>query len=113
MLDPSPLPKAERDSLVRQLAAARRPGPRAEGDAISSTSEFAAVHHRRSDWRRRRYGCARGHTDHRGGPDVLAVLLLVAAGYLAPKAPAIRRAVRRRRTTRPPLRPAPALRVAA
>jgi hypothetical protein len=30
-------------------------------------------------------------------PDVLAVLLLVAAGYLAPKAPAVRRRMARRR----------------
>jgi hypothetical protein len=44
-------------------------------------------------------------------PDVLAVLLLIAAGYLTPKAPV--GVVRRRKMPRPPLRPAPALRVAA
>jgi hypothetical protein len=47
-------------------------------------------------------------------PDVLAVLLLVAAGYVTPKAPVVRRRmVRRRKLPRPPLRPVPALRVAA
>jgi hypothetical protein len=46
--------------------------------------------------------------------DVLAVLLLVAAGYLTPKAPVVRqRVVRRRKMPRPPSRPVPALRVAS
>jgi hypothetical protein len=105
---------AERDGLVRQLAAARSTRAQAEGDAISSTSEFAAV-----QFIAGATGASADTVAHAAiltisaVPDVLAVLLLVAAGYLAPKAPAARRPVRRRKMPRPPVRPAPALKVAA
>jgi hypothetical protein len=105
---------AERDRLTAQLAAARSTKIQAEGNAITSTSEFAAV-----QFIAGATGTSTDAVAHAAiltisaVPDVLAVLLLVAAGYLAPKAPVTRRMVRRRKVTRPPVRPAPALRVAA
>jgi hypothetical protein len=77
---------AERDALVRQLGAAQSVQARAEGDAINATGEFAAVAF---------IAAASGLTEDTVAhalilliaalPDVLAVLLLVAAGYTAPK----------------------------
>jgi hypothetical protein len=106
---------AERDGLVRQLATARSIRAQVEGDAISSTSEFAAV-----QFIAGATGASVDTVAHAAiltiaaVPDVLAVLLLLAASYLAPKAPMVRRrVVKRRKLPRPPLRPAPALRVAA
>jgi hypothetical protein len=106
---------AERDRLVTRVSAANATSAQAEGSAIASTSEFAAVQFIASAT-----GASTDTVAHAAiltisaVPDVLAVLLLLAAGYLAPKAPVVRRTVRRRKMmTRPPLRPAPALRVAA
>jgi hypothetical protein len=106
---------AERDRLTAQLAVARSNSAQAEGSAIASTSDFAAV-----QFIAGATGASADTVAHAAIltiaalPDVLAVLLLLAAGYLAPKAPVVRRTVRRRKVmTRPPMRPAPALRVAA
>jgi hypothetical protein len=105
---------AERDRLTAQLAVARSSGIQAEGNAIASTSDFAAV-----QFIAGATGASTDTVAHAAimtiaaVPDVLAVLLLLAAGYLAQKVPAPRRIVRRRKVTRPPVRPAPALRVAA
>jgi hypothetical protein len=105
---------AERDRLTAQLAAARSSSAQAEGSAIASTSDFAAV-----SFIAGATGASADTVAHAAimtiaaVPDVLAVLLLISAGYLAPKAPPVRRIVRRRTVTRPPVRPAPALRVAA
>jgi hypothetical protein len=104
---------AERDALVKQLAAARSTKAQAEGDAITATSEFAAIQFIAGST-----GASVDTVAHAAIltisaiPDVLAVLLLIAAGYATPKP--IRRTVRRRKMTpRPPRPSAPALRAAA
>jgi hypothetical protein len=95
----------ERDALVRQLAAARSTKAQAEGDAIISSSEFAAI-----QFIAGATGASADTVAHMAImtiasiPDVLAVLLLLAAGYTAPKTPAAPRPVRKSRR-RPARRP--------
>lgn len=100
---------AERDALVKQLGAAQFIQAQAEGDAINAAGEFAAVAF---------IAAASGVPEDRVAhlvivvissiPDLLAVLLLIAAGYTQPKAPAVRRAARKvvRRRQRYGLNPA-------
>jgi hypothetical protein len=79
---------AERDRLVAKLSAANATTAQAEGNAIASTSEFAAV--------RFIAGATGANTDTvahaailtiSAVPDILAVLLLLAASYSKPEAP--------------------------
>jgi hypothetical protein len=86
---------AERDTLVKQLAVARSSQAQAQGNAIEAGSEFAAINFIA--------GATGANVDTvahaailtiSSVPDVLAVLLLLAAGYTAPKAPGARRPVR-------------------
>ncbi len=91
-----------------QLAAARSTKAQAEGEAISSTSEFAAI-----AFIAAATGAGTDAVAHAAIltissiPDVLAVLLLLAAGYSAPKAPAAPRPARKvkRRPARRPFSP--------
>jgi hypothetical protein len=92
----------ERDALVRQLAAAQASAAKGESDTINAGSEFAAIAF---------IAAATGSNQDTVAhavilvissiPDLLAVLLLVAAGYSKPaapaKKPARRRVVRRKR----------------
>jgi hypothetical protein len=111
---------AERDALVKQLGAAQTTQAEAEGSAINAGSEFAAISFIA--------GATGANVDTVAHvaimtisaiPDILAVLLLIAAGYAAPK-PMARRARRRKTVRRPPHSPrtsapalvAPALKVA-
>jgi hypothetical protein len=94
---------AERDALVQKLSAARGIKAQVEGTEIRASGEFAAVAF---------LGAATGTDQDEVAhllilviaslPDILAVLLLVAAGYTQPKAPARkttrRKAARRART---------------
>jgi hypothetical protein len=96
----------ERDALVARLEAANASTAKVEGSAIASTSEFAAV-----QFIAGATGASTDTVAHTAiltiaaVPDVLAVLLLLAAGYSAPKAPATPRPVRksRRRIVRRPV----------
>jgi hypothetical protein len=93
---------AERDALVAKLSAAQASSAKVEGDAIISSAEFAAV-----AFVAEATGASADVVAHAlilaiaSLPDVLAVLLLVAAGYAAPKAfdkrsgPAIRKPARK------------------
>ncbi len=95
---------AERDGLVKQLAAARSTKAQAEGDAINAGSEFAAI-----AFISGATGASVDAVAHAAIltisaiPDVLAVLLLVAAGYSRPAATTPRkvRRVRKSRRVRP------------
>ncbi len=107
---------AERDALVLKLAAARSIKTQAEGDAITATSEFAAI-----QFIAGATGASVDTVTHAAiltisaVPDVLAVLLLLAAGYTAPKAPAASRPVRKapqRKRTRPALKVIPNAQIA-
>jgi hypothetical protein len=75
---------AERDSVLAKLSAANTVTAKAEGDAISAGSEFAAV-----QFIAGATGASADTVAHvaittiAAVPDVLAVLLLVAAGYAA------------------------------
>jgi hypothetical protein len=98
---------AERDAILAKLSAANTTAAQVEGDAITATSEFAAIQFIA--------GATGANVDTVAHvailtisaiPDVLAVLLLIAAGYAAPKP--VRRTVRRRKTIRrPPHSPRP------
>jgi hypothetical protein len=98
---------AERDALIKQLAAAKSTKAQAEGDAINAGSEFAAI-----AFIAGATGASVDTVAHAAIltisaiPDVLAVLLLVAAGYAPPKP--VRRTVRRRKAPRRPRPSAPA-----
>jgi hypothetical protein len=78
---------AERDALVAKLSAAQTSSAKVEGDAIISSAEFAAV-----AFVAGATGASADAVAHAlilaiaSLPDVLAVLLLVAAGYAQPKA---------------------------
>jgi hypothetical protein len=91
---------AERDALVKQLAVARSTKALAEGDAINAGSEFAAI-----NFIAGATGASVDTIAHAviltisAIPDALAVMLLLAAGYAAPKVRA-RQAAKPRRTTR-------------
>jgi hypothetical protein len=94
----------ERDALVKQLAVARSSQAQAEGNAIEAGSEFAAI-----SFIAGATGASVDTIAHAAIltisaiPDALAVMLLLAAGYAAPKAPAkvrARQAAKPRRTTR-------------
>jgi hypothetical protein len=80
---------AERDRLVAKLSAANTTTAQVEGDAIASTSEFAAV-----QFIAGATGASTDTVAHAAiltisaVPDILAVLLLLAAGYSKPAAPA-------------------------
>jgi hypothetical protein len=84
--------RAERDALVQKLAAAQTKKARAEGQTITATGEFAAI-----AFIATAAGAAQDTVAHivilviASLPDVLAVLLLVAAGYThaAPPAEAV------------------------
>jgi hypothetical protein len=73
---------AERDSLIKQMASAQATTAKVEGEAITSSSEFAAV-----QFIAGATGASADTVAHvaimtiAAVPDVLAVLLLVAAGY--------------------------------
>jgi hypothetical protein len=73
---------AERDSLIKQLAAAQATTAKVEGDTISAGSEFAAI-----QFIAGATGASTDTVAHAAIltisaiPDVLAVLLLLAAGY--------------------------------
>ena len=92
---------AERDTLVKQLAVARSSQAQAQGNAIEAGSEFAAINF---------IAVATGaNVDTVADaailtisaiPDVLAVMLLLAAGYAAPAKVRARQAAKPRRTTR-------------
>src|SRR5260370_895298 len=107
-----PTATAERDALVQKVAAARSTKAQAEGNAINAGSEFAAI-----QFIAGATGASVDTAAHAAIltisaiPDVLAVLLLLAAGYTAPKAPAasrpVRKASRRRRVRRPSLKVVP------
>jgi hypothetical protein len=97
---------AERDALVKQLAVARSTKAQAEGDAINAGSEFAAI-----QFISGATGASVDTVAHAAImtisaiPDVLAVLLLLAAGYttrMAPTAPRARKAAPQRRSARRP-----------
>jgi hypothetical protein len=97
---------AEKDALVQKLAAARSIKAQAEGDAINAGSEFAAI-----QFISGATGASVDTVAHAAImtvsaiPDVLAVLLLLAAGYstsMAPTAPRARKAAPQRRSTRRP-----------
>ena len=103
----------ERDALVRQLAAAQSDAAKVEGDEIRAGGEFAAV-----AFIAAATGAGQDAVAHivilviSSIPDLLAVLLLVAAGYAKPAPPVVRKrkVIRRKRyglnPARPPLRPA-------
>ena len=92
---------AERDALVKQLAAARSNKAQAEGDALNAGSEFAAI-----QFIAGATGASTDTVAHAAiltisaVPDVLAVLLLLAAGFGAPKALTKVRQVRSRKPPR-------------
>jgi hypothetical protein len=100
---------AERDALVQKLAVARSTKAQAGGDAINASNEFAAI-----QFIAGATGSSVETVAHAAIltisaiPDVLAALLLVAAGYLAPKKPAasrpVRKTTRRLRTRQPALK---------
>jgi hypothetical protein len=104
---------AERDALVAKLSSAKTSEARVEGDTITASAEFAAV-----TFIAAAVGTGQDGVAHllilavASLPDALAILLLVAAGYTAPqaepKAPAVRKpvrkAVRRRRGLNPALK---------
>jgi hypothetical protein len=77
---------AERDRLVAKLSAANTTTAQVEGNAISSTSEFAAV-----QFIAGATGASTDTVAHAAiltisaVPDILAVLLLLAAGYSKPE----------------------------
>jgi hypothetical protein len=102
----------ERDALIKQLAAAKSTKAQAEGEAINAGSEFAAI-----AFIAGATGASADTIAHAAIltisaiPDVLAVLLLIAAGYAAPKP--VRRIVRRRKAPRRPRPSAPAPRALA
>jgi hypothetical protein len=108
---------AERDALVKQLAVARSTKAQAEGDAITAGSEFAAI-----NFIAGATGASVDTVAHAAIltisaiPDVLAVLLLLAAGYVAPKAPVtsrpVRKASQRKRTRQPALKVVPHAKIA-
>ena len=104
---------AEREALIKQLGAARSTKAQAEGDAINAGSEFAAI-----AFIAGATGATVDTVAHAAIlaisaiPDVLAVLLLIAAGYATPK-PDRRIMRRRRKAPRRPRPSAPALKVAA
>ncbi len=99
---------AERDALVQKLAAARSTKVQAEGDAINAGSEFAAI-----QFIAGATGASVDTVAHTAIltisaiPDVLAVLLLLTAGYATPEAPVARlvrtRKASRRRSARRPI----------
>jgi hypothetical protein len=97
---------AERDAILGKLSAANTTTAKVEGNAISSTSEFAAV-----QFIAGATGASVDTVAHAAiltiaaVPDVLAVLLLLAAGYSAPKSPVAPRPARKikRRTVRKPV----------
>jgi len=103
---------AERDALVQKLTAARSTRAQAEGNAINAGSEFAAI-----QFIAGATGASVDTVAHAtiltisAIPDVLAVLLLLAAGYTAPKTPAasrqVRKAPQRKRTRQPALKVVP------
>src|SRR5260221_3124952 len=80
---------ADRDALVARLQAANSTTAQVDGVAISATGEFAAV-----QFIAGATGASADTVAHAAiltisaVPDVLAVLLLLAAGYSSPKAPA-------------------------
>jgi hypothetical protein len=77
---------AERDALVKQFGAAQATQAQAEGNTISAGSEFAAI-----QFIAGATGASVEMVAHAAiltisaVPDVLAVLLLIAAGYATPK----------------------------
>jgi hypothetical protein len=87
---------AERDALIKQLAAARSTEAKVEGDTISTGGEFAAI-----TFIAAATGSNQDAVVHAvilviaSLPDLLAVLLLVAAGYAKP-APRPRRPAQRK-----------------
>ncbi len=91
---------AERDALVKQLAAARSTKAQAEGDAINAGSEFAAI-----QFIAGATGASLDEVAHAAIltisaiPDLLAVLLLLAAGYATRKALGVPRPVRTRKAS--------------
>jgi len=104
---------AERDGLVQKLAAAQSTKAQAEGDTINSGAEFAAI-----TFISGATGASTDSVAHAvilvisSIPDVLAVLLLLAAGYATKstptKSPAPRtRKPARRRIRRPALKVVP------
>jgi hypothetical protein len=102
---------AERDALLRQLAAAQATKARVEGEAISAGSEFAAIAFISSATGSSPDAVARGAIlTIAAVPDILAVLLLLATGHQVPKPVAPKRRKLRRRPA-PPRRSPPALQV--
>jgi len=102
---------AERDALIKQLAAAGASTAKVEGDAISAGGEFAAIVFISGVTGAGSDSVARAVILVISSiPDLLAVLLLVAAGYSKPAAPA-RKPARRRVAPRPRRRLNPALKV--
>src|SRR5258705_8837338 len=91
---------AERDALVKQLAAARSTKAQAESDAINAGSEFAAIQLIAGAT-----GASLDEVAHAAIltisaiPDLLAVLLLLAAGYATRKALGVPRPVRTRKAS--------------
>jgi len=92
---------AERDALLKQLVAAQSTAARVEGDTIEASGKFAAVAYIAAAT-----GAAESTVAHAvilvisSIPDVLAVLLLVAAGHAKPaptRKPARRKVVRPKR----------------
>ena len=108
---------AERDALMQKLSIARSTKAQAEGNAINAGSEFAAIQFISSAT-----GASVDTVAHAtiltisAIPDVLAVLLLLAAGYTAPKTPTasrqVRKAPRNKRASKPALKVVPHAQVA-
>jgi hypothetical protein len=99
---------SERDALVKQLGAAQASSAQVEGTAIQMSAEFATVSFLAQAFGVEQDVMARIVISTIAAlPDILAALLIVAVGYVAPKparsrARATKRPAKRRRRAAPP-----------